>query len=207
MLIPSNKPPGHKAHLETITIDAWKVRAAMVFQAVGDGRYYLNGVCIQSSGRIVATNGHCAIAIPIDQPPTLDTIISISGKVPQGAQTVELDFQGDGGGFLKCRNSRLSIVKVLAFEIVDGKFPDLDRVIPTDEEREYSKANNPRMPAVQGLYLAKCHQATSPGGNSFSSLVIEPQTKTDGSDVLPVLVRNSYPGRDSAIMIIMPVRE
>ncbi len=212
MLIPSHEPTDYRADLETLRVDGWKVRAAQKFQAVADIRFYLNGFILKQDGRILATNGHCLFVCPIEKPPVTDIIIKILGKVPASALYVDFEFTHEGGGLAKCIGGRggIQVKAIHAFEIIDGKYPDVDRVIPSDEERERSKKEEPPMPAFNIEYLVKCRDAIKKG-NSFSNVVFEPQlgplgTKREDSKNQPMVVQPTSPIYSECFFIIMPCR-
>jgi DNA polymerase-3 subunit beta len=123
----------------TVTIERARLRAALLFSAVKDIRYYLNGVLFQVSechdSRLVATDGHrLAIiktgdvpdALPGDYLIPYDAIKAIK-KGARGFNNVDLEISGDEflfreyGGILS------------GGKLLDGKFPDYQRVIPRIE--------------------------------------------------------------------------
>ena len=73
------------------TVPAALVKAAMLFQAKNDVRYYLNGIMITKS-HIVATDGHVMFVSPYesDLRPDEQMIIAIKGKIPAKAHNLEL---------------------------------------------------------------------------------------------------------------------
>ncbi|MEM1113223.1 MAG: hypothetical protein AAGI11_15030 [Pseudomonadota bacterium] len=114
--------------MKSIEIDARFVRAAQAAQAHNDVRYYLNGFCFLPDGRIAATNGHVLYvatyaddkADRVEHP----IIVNVLGKVPTSAKLCTFIFQDDQSGFCKTDNAR-----AYCFEVIDGKFPDIDRVL------------------------------------------------------------------------------
>jgi DNA polymerase-3 subunit beta len=73
------------------TIPAALVKAAMLFQAKWDVRYYLNGIYI-TQDHIVATDGHSMFVSPYesDRRPEEPLIIAVKGKIPPKAFNLEL---------------------------------------------------------------------------------------------------------------------
>lgn len=113
-------------------IDKKQLKAALLFAAVKDVRYYLNGVYFDKRGYIVATDGHRAIAIetPLD---IAESFIAPSGLIEKalkvsdkGNEFIELEVEFSTG-----YNSQATIKMdgIKDFGI-DGKYPDWQAVIP-----------------------------------------------------------------------------
>ena len=141
------------------TVPAALVRAAMLFQAKNDVRYYLNGIMITKS-HIVATDGHVMFVslYESDLRPDEQMIIAIKGKIPAKAHNLELFYDDEiNVGVARCVELTPFSMKVknLAtgefedvpskaaavldsqghqqcafFHKVDGKFPDWERAMP-----------------------------------------------------------------------------
>lgn len=125
--------------MKAISIPAKAIHAATLFQAKGDLRYYLNGICLQKSGHVVGTNGHFAIRIKCESEFALDEdkIIAINGKVPPKADTAQIVFfksKQEGYMYFEDDNSipveKNGAREFCGFRVIDGKFPDITRVIP-----------------------------------------------------------------------------
>ena len=125
---------------------AW-IKAVMMAAAKKDVRYYLNGVMVRN-GEIAATNGHMALMIKSEKiksdgeyiidNDTLKMIVNLY-KVVKGDNPVEVkDGTTTGTG-------RISITPV------DGKFPDVNRVIPQEPSGEIAHFN--------AEYLLACQKA------------------------------------------------
>lgn len=73
------------------TVPAALVKAAMLFQAKQDVRYYLNGIYI-TQDHIVATNGHAMFVSPYESDLKLEEpiIVAVKGKIPVKAYNLEL---------------------------------------------------------------------------------------------------------------------
>lgn len=116
--------------MKNFELDARKVRAAMFTQAKNDVRYYLNGLLI-GGGRIVSTDGHRMTIIGEDVASEEPKIYQIKGSILKSARTCEFVFVGDDHGFLTMKNNLgVDLDKVLKFCIVDGRYPDYERVMP-----------------------------------------------------------------------------
>ena len=125
---------------------AW-LKAVMLAAAKKDIHYYLNGVMVRN-GEIAATNGHMALMVKsesiksdgeyIIDNDTLKMIVNLY-KVVKGDNPVEVK-DGTTTGI-----GRISITPV------DGKFPDVNRVIPQEPSGEIAHFN--------AEYLLACQKA------------------------------------------------
>lgn len=128
------------ALFERLVIPAKIIRAAKIFQAKKDVRYYLNGLHFDPRGYVEATNGHVAIRIECEQCKQLSKkmILDIKGaKIPAKSDELEFVSMSDKRGVVLMRDGALKdLDEVRSFEVIDGVFPDVDRVIPkTDLEK------------------------------------------------------------------------
>jgi DNA polymerase-3 subunit beta len=150
--------------MATINIYRNKLKAASRFMAVQDIRYYLNGVLIESNemqSRIVATDGHTLFASRDDAKGDnagsftgimpADTVKAIlAWKAPYKSANdapVVLTTSDDPAGEHRaewCGN-------ICIFRLIDGKFPDYARVVPTDV--------NGAPAFYQPEYLVRCSKA------------------------------------------------
>ena len=126
---------------------AW-LKAVMLAAAKKDVRYYLNGVMVRN-GEMAATNGHMLLLIKSEKiksdgeyiidNDTLKMIVT-SHKGIKGANRVEvIDSMTTTG------SSKISI------NPVDGKFPNIHRVIPQEPSGEIAHFN--------AEYLLACQKA------------------------------------------------
>ena len=124
---------------------AW-LKAVMMAAAKKDIRYYLNGVMVRN-GELAATNGHMALLIQsesiksdgeyIIDNDTLKMIVNLY-KVVKGDTRIEVvDSVAITG------KSKISITPV------DGKFPDINRVIPQEPSGEIAHFNYEYLLACQ----------------------------------------------------------
>lgn len=131
----------------TITAHAGYIHAAMAAVSKEETRYYLKGVFLDGRGFIAATNGHIAFAARCndafalrDVRPAFDTAgqsnagvivpdsaiaqtIKAAGRTKDEIMTFHRDAQGQW--WILYGNARV------AFQPVDGSFPDWTRIIPT----------------------------------------------------------------------------
>jgi len=117
-------------------------KAAMLCQSKNDVRYYLAGVHVTST-RIAATNGHI-LFINEDEKwqkdykndlPEKGIIVILDSTIPAKARTLKFNPISDSVGICEMIDSNLLLVKRCTFGIVDGKFPKLDKVIPSGKRK------------------------------------------------------------------------
>ena len=119
--------------MNTIQIDARLLKVAQQFQGKNDVRYYLNGICLSKDGRIKATNGYILFVAPHHCELKEDIILNIKGIVPAGADTAIIDIDQRIVFF----DDRAETVKRL--NVVDGEFPDVDKVTPSGKPKPISE--------------------------------------------------------------------
>jgi len=121
------------------------IKSMLNFAAKKDIRYYLQGVCVTQNARgtyIEATDGHILGRLLIDNTPMpenqitmpSDALIKLKGTKKEGEEV--LHFTVDGSTVEVISNDGTS--KFLA---VDARFPDTDRVIPTNYTKEEEKTS------------------------------------------------------------------
>ncbi|EAQ7564921.1 hypothetical protein D5U74_18355 [Salmonella enterica] len=120
------------------------IRAALVCAAKNDVRYYLNGLPITLK-YIEATNGHVALRIEHGIRTKKNIIVQFEGPVPAKAETTVLVFNKEAFAIHRdAFNRRISITGI---RLVDGCFPDMERVIP-------KKVDFSIKPVIQAKYLS-----------------------------------------------------
>ena len=108
--------------------------------AVQDIRYYLNGLLMQAEGdqlRLVATDGHrlaySSTTIDADLPKSeiilpRKTVLELFKLLNQPNEPITIELLNNQVRF-RCNDT------VIVSKIVDGKFPDFNRVIPLDNDK------------------------------------------------------------------------
>jgi len=104
------------------------LRAAQHCQGKEDIRYYLNGIHIYKN-IVESTNGHVAVQMTMDKKIRGNFILNIKGVVPAKAQWTKFIFDKDET-IAKHYDCYESLISVSCVEVIDGKYPDIDRVIP-----------------------------------------------------------------------------
>lgn len=134
-----------------IHISRNKLKAAAYFSAAKDIRFYLNGILIESTPmqtRVVATDGHALFCARDDAKG--DNVDSFVGIVPNDTIKQILTWKAPYKGA-----ADLPVVITTAeteqraewcgntavFKLLDGKFPDYARVVPTDVSGEAAHFN------------------------------------------------------------------
>jgi hypothetical protein len=119
-------------------IDKKQLKAALLFSAVKDVRYYLNGIYFDKRGYIVATDGHRAIAIEAGQT-WQESFIVPSGLVEKalkvsdkGNEFIELEVEFNG------TYSPQAIIKMDGIKDfgIDGKYPEWQAVVPVKANQD-----------------------------------------------------------------------
>ena len=165
-----------------------QARAILSVAAKQDIRFYLNGVFVDfGKKRIAATNGHILIAWKSDE-------ITGEGEAIIPRDALEAVLKG-GSGYdeiaIKFENDVIAITRganTMQVNPIDGKFPDIERLIPdacSGEPGQY-----------QGAYLATVSAALS--GLTDYNYVLTAYNGT-GAAVL-------HCDGESAIGVVMPMR-
>lgn len=112
--------------------------AMMEFMAKADVRYYLNGICFDPSGEVYATDGY-RLAIGNHENKIEEQVIVSVGKRPAckyshaiiDTEQKIISFMPE---FATGENIPSERVGVSTCGVVDGKYPDVKRVIPKTKE-------------------------------------------------------------------------
>lgn len=115
-----------------IEIKTASIRAACIFAATKDVRYYLIGVniLVRNDGRVSvrATDGTCAfedVASELSSLIGANFIVSLdSAKLIAKSKSPSVTFALRDDGMWECAG--------VIFKPIDGAFPDTDRVVPTE---------------------------------------------------------------------------
>ena len=106
------------------------LKAALLCASQEESRYYLRGIHLATSGHLVTTDGHRMFVARLNERPAADVIIPYS----------------DVQAALKLAGARAQEIEVtperigqIAYQPVDGTFPDWRRVVPTGEELPSNK--------------------------------------------------------------------
>ncbi len=125
---------------------AW-LKAVMLAAAKKDVRYYLNGVMVRN-GEMAATNGHMLLLIKSEKIKS-DGEYIIDNHTLKMIVTVHKGIKGDNP--VEVKDSTTTGIGRISITPVDGKFPDINRVIPQDPSGEIAHFN--------AEYLLACQKA------------------------------------------------
>lgn len=135
-----------------ITLTRAQLRAALIFAADKDVRYYLNGVCLEvgecGDARLVATDGHRLAVLAVGDHPAAvpgEYLIprDVLKPIKRASRTTGADvsIMIDGGRVMVAAGTEI----IAGGLLIDGKFPDWQRVCPDPE----------RMSGEPGTYNAQ----------------------------------------------------
>ena len=189
----------------TINLPITDLRAAMLFAAKQDVRYYLNGLNIvldgTGSGQIQATDGARAIVIRLRDVPA----VSLSAIIPSALVETLLKAKG-------CKKATYAFLDIPANErnnrdapftlreplisgaavtgqTIDGVFPDMQRVVPKECSGEVSQ--------YDWQYMADCQTAAKIMGLTGGAVV-----SFNGSSAAALVTIS-----DDAFALVMPMRK
>lgn len=153
--------------MTTIDIPITALRAAMLFAAKQDVRYYLNGLHIvlkgDGTGEIQATDGHRAIVIRLLYVPAVSLSVIIPATLVEtllkakGCKKANYAFLDIPANEKNNRDAPFTLREPLysgaavAGQTIDGVFPDMQKVVPKKCSNEIAQYN--------WQYMADCQDA------------------------------------------------
>ena len=168
------------------------LEGALIFQARKDVRYYLNGICVKSDGRVASTDGHRAfVATGHDNKITEDVIIKFSKPPVKSYGHVIADTESGIAEYFDFHGLRVGSGLC---EVVDGRFPDIDRVFPKEKKAAESIAFNAK-------YLADVEKAAKLFNPHWESVVFDLNGNTSAA-----VANLKSPEGETAKIIVMPMR-
>lgn len=174
------------------------LESALIYQAKNDVRYYLNGVCFKKDGRVCSTDGHkCFIGNGHLSKIKYDVILKIQKPPVKRYDFAEIDT--DSGivtyfnqvGEKEEDRHRLGVG---ICEVIDGRFPDVDRIIPK-ERRAVDRIG------FNATYLASIGPAAKIFNDKWESVIFE----FSGTHNAAIAQLKSPCGL-TGMVIIMPMR-
>lgn len=168
------------------------LEGALMFQAKQDARYYLNGICFMPDGRIAATDGHRAmIASKHENKLTDNVIVSVSKSPTKRYAYALLDTKT---GIVTYHDENEIMVGAGICSEIDGRFPDIDRVIP--------KQNAPtEQIGFNAKYLSDVDKLAKLFNPKYESVRFELNGNTSAA-----VANVSAPTGETAKVIVMPMR-
>lgn len=165
--------------------------ASMIFQAKIDPRYYLCGICFAPDGKLYSTDGHRAfIGEHQSEGLTESIIIKITGPRFVKFETAEIDTETGIVSYMDTHGVRQGVAMA---KVVDGRFPDIDRVIP--------KGNEPVSEiGFNAGYLSDIEKAAKLYNAKWPGILIKPNGNTSSAIIE---LSNTF---EKASVVIMPMR-
>lgn len=168
------------------------LESALIFQAHKDVRYYLNGICFMSDGRIASTDGHRAfIGGSHDNELTGNVIIKMGKSPTKRYEYAILDTKSKIATY---HDEAGAMVRAGICEEIDGRFPDIDRVIPKETKAADCIVFN-------AGYLVDIEKAAKLFNPKFSSVKFELNGNTNAAACCL-----SAPSGETAKIVVMPMR-
>lgn len=168
------------------------LEGALMFQAKQDVRYYLNGICFMPDGRIAATDGHRAMIASKHENKLKDNVIVSVSKSPTKRYAYAL--LDTKTGIVTYHDEHEIMVGAGICEQIDGKFPDIDRVIPKEKSPAEEIGFNAK-------YLADVEKAAKLFNPKWEGVRFELNGSTSAA-----VANLSSPEGLTAKVIVMPMR-
>jgi DNA polymerase-3 subunit beta len=168
------------------------LEGALIFQAKQDVRYYLNGICFMPDGRVAATDGHRAIiASKHENKIKSNVIVSVSKSPTKNYSYAVIDTRAK---IVTYHNNFDVLVGAGICSEVDGKFPDIDRVIPKQTAPAEQIGFNAK-------YLADVEKLAKLFNPKYESVRFELS-----GNINAAVANISAPTGETAKVIVMPMR-
>lgn len=168
------------------------LEGALMFQAKQDIRYYLNGICFMPDGRVAATDGH-RLFVGDKHNNKLDDniIVSVSKPPTKRYDYAMLDTKTN---IVTYHDEHEIMVGAGICELIDGKFPDIDRVIPKQTSPTEQIGFNAK-------YLADVEKLAKLFNPKFEAVLFELNGNTSAA-----VANISAPSGETAKVVVMPMR-
>lgn len=168
------------------------LESALIFQAKKDIRYYLNGVCFKSDGRVCSTDGHRAfVGGKHDGELKGDVTLSVTKSPTKNYDYAHINTDAKIITYHLDNTVQIGVGMV---DVIDGRFPDIDRIIPKE-------INPAERIAFNAGYLADIEKAAKFFSPKLTSVTIE----LNGSNSACAAKLKS-PSGEEATIIVMPMR-
>lgn len=168
------------------------LEGALMFQAKQDIRYYLNGICFMPDGRVAATDGHRAMISSKHENKLTDNVIFSVSKSPTKRYAYAL--LDTKTGIVTYHDEHEIMVGAGICSEVDGRFPDIDRVIPKQTEPTEQIGFNAK-------YLADVEKLAKLFNPKYEAVRFELNGNTSAA-----VANISAPTGETAKVIVMPMR-
>lgn len=176
-------------------VNTSKIRAAIKFQAKVDVRFYLCGFRINEE-YIEATNGHVAVRMDNCEGFVGDYILNLIGSIPAKSVTTEFLINDCVAKHFDINDN---LVGAQAFDVIDGEFPNLNKVIPSESYKG-------EFPAIQIKYMSLFEKAFKKGGLNYCA--VKPTSYDNRkAAVFKLCFETDNEEFGNPVIIIMPTRE
>lgn len=167
------------------------LEASHLFSAKADIRYYLNGVCFMPGGKLAATDGYRLFMGRHENELTENVIVSIEKSPVKKYDHAICDTETGLVEFFDITKHR---VGVALCQLVDGRYPDVERVIPKE-------TNAVDRIAFNAGYLADVERCAKLFNPKWPSVTFELNGNTNAA-----VATVKSPTGESAKIIVMPMR-
>lgn len=167
------------------------LEASHLFRAKADIRYYLNGVCFMPGGKLAATDGHRLFMGQHDNDLAENAIVSIEKSPHKRYAYAVCDTDS---GIVEFFNDSGTRVGVAPCQLIDGRYPDVERCLPKE-------TNAVDRVGFNAGYLADVERCAKLFNPKWPGVTFELQ----GNDKSAVATVKS-PAGETAKIIVMPMR-
>lgn len=167
------------------------LESSHLFRAKQDVRYYINGVCFMPGGKLSATDGHRLFMGSHENELTENVIVSIEKSPVKKYDHAICDTETGLVEFFDITEQR---VGVALCQLVDGRYPDVERIVPKETQAVDRIAFN-------AGYLADVEKCAKLFNSKWPGVTFELQ----GNDKAAVATVKSPTG-ETAKIIVMPMR-
>lgn len=162
-----------------------------IFRAKADIRYYLNGVCFMPGGKLAATDGRRMFIGSHENDLAENVIVSVEKSPVKKYDHAICDTETGLVEFFDDSDAR---VGVALCQLIDGRYPDVERVIP----KEQSACDRIGFNAGYLADVEKCAKLFNP---KWQSVVFELNGNTNAA-----VATVKSPTGETAKIIVMPMR-
>lgn len=201
----SGKTTHDKGEVMKLKISKLLLEGALMFQAKNDVRYYLNGICFMPDGRVAATDGHRlfvggnhdnsieeSIIVAVTKSPVKSYAVAYIDTDTRIVDYLNMDYDNIDWNDAVSLSTMRSGVGLCS--VIDGRFPDVDRVIP----KQTAPAEQIGFNAKYLADVEKCAKLFNP---KFESVRFELNGNTNAA-----VANLSSPTGETAKIIVMPMR-
>ena len=168
------------------------LEGALMFQAKNEARYYLNGICFMPDGRIASTDGHRAfIGGNHENKLEENVIVSVSKSPTKRYDYAVLDTKTK---MVTYHDVFDVLVGAGICSLIDGRFPDIDRVIPKQTSPAEQIGFNAK-------YLADVEKLAKLFNPKYEAVRFELNGNTNAA-----VANISAPTGETAKIVVMPMR-